>query len=229
MLVYCCSLNIHLRNLLEAQHLFWAESAREDAINMQIFFTHSIQSNGRTNPMKYILTILFILLSTNCYSAQSGWVDNNGNMLQNTESKKSIQGFGGWLLITSDQDWQEKWDTPESTTPHFTETGMVKRGEKISILPLFTNAVTDENDHLHLTCDIRIINSENEVTFNQKDIDCFNDVIKGDPRSVRLAYTVIDIIADENEPAGKWTVYFDFVNQNRNIRVPLKSEFYILD
>jgi hypothetical protein len=51
---------------------------------------------------------------------QQGWKDQSGHLTRNTESRNSVNGFGGWLVITSDADWKTKWETPSDTVSRFT-------------------------------------------------------------------------------------------------------------
>lgn len=178
---------------------------------------------------RFLLTLLILLISLPCSAEQGGWTDREGNPVENKTSIKSQNGFGGWLLVTSDHDWQKKWNTPEDTIPHFTETDRLHRGEKISILPLFINAQVNDNNEILLTCDITIMNPGNEVTFAQQDLECFNEKRKGHPRNVRMVYTVIDIIADDNEPAGIWHVFFNINDKNSDRSVQLHTQFEIIE
>jgi hypothetical protein len=36
------------------------------------------------------------------------WHDTQEKPIAETEARKSKEGFAGWLLVTPDEDWQEK-------------------------------------------------------------------------------------------------------------------------
>src|SRR5262245_24385861 len=67
------------------------------------------------------------------------WKDERGMPVPDTRFRKSVGGFGAWLVVTSDQDWEQKWNTPAETTPQFTEARTVQKGGRIFVLLLFAN------------------------------------------------------------------------------------------
>ena len=62
---------------------------------------------------------MLILISSIAKAEEGGWRDKDGNPVPNTDSMNSIDGFGGWLIVTPDKDWEEKWNTPSEDIPHF--------------------------------------------------------------------------------------------------------------
>ena len=72
-------------------------------------------------------------------SANEIWHDQKGRPAATTDDRKSIDGFGSWVIVTPDSNWKEKWETPSSTTPHFTTAKNVQRGTRIFVLTFFAN------------------------------------------------------------------------------------------
>ena len=62
-----------------------------------------------------IAAVLLLLIAATL--AQEAWKDEQGRPLPNTDSRRSINGFGGWLLVTSDTDWRAKWKLPLRMSP----------------------------------------------------------------------------------------------------------------
>jgi len=50
--------------------------------------------------------------------------------------------------------------------------------EQISILPLFINALRNDENRNHLTCDIKIVGPNIDVSFERADMECFDNVVK---------------------------------------------------
>ena len=78
--------------------------------------------------MKYLLVILILALSPIAQAELGGWVTRDGKPVANSDAMKSIDGFGGWLVVTPDLDWEAKWNTSPETTPDFSEAKNVAYG-----------------------------------------------------------------------------------------------------
>ena len=175
-----------------------------------------------------------ILLLTFCFSAQAlcdeefHWRMSDGSKASNTKNQKSISGFGGWLLVTPDKDWEEKWNTPKENIPHFSEAEEVELGEELTILPFFANPKLDENKNFSILCDIKIIKPDGSFSINEVNIPCAQGVLETDPMSIFLTQTVIKYIGEKGDPYGMWTVYFNMKDALRNIEVPLETSFKLV-
>src|SRR5262245_50485976 len=104
---------------------------------------------------------LFVLLTlaalTVPHSApQGGWLDDHGRLLPDSDFRKSIRGFAGMLLVTPDEDWQEKWNTPSSVVVHFNEAHEVSRGGKLFVLIFFSNPKLAVDGMVDVTCDLEV-------------------------------------------------------------------------
>ena len=76
------------------------------------------------------LLTVFIAMSLSWSNLHAGyWKDSNGNPHPDTESRRSVGEFGGSLLITSDPDWEKKWDTSPETIPVFNEAKVATQGK----------------------------------------------------------------------------------------------------
>ncbi len=84
--------------------------------------------------MKKLLAICLMTMSVLVSAQNIGWRSSDGSPAADTDSMKSVQGFGGWLLVTPDQDWEQKWNTPSENVPSFNEAHDVKYGEELTIL-----------------------------------------------------------------------------------------------
>ncbi len=175
--------------------------------------------------MKRYLFLLLLLFVPSGTLAVDGWVDSHGNRIANTESQRWVGGFGGWLIVTSDQDWKEKWNNPDGGTPVFREARDVELGEKITILTLFKNPQVDQNNRVDITCDIRITKPDGSVSYDENDIECAREELIGKRDNVRLAHAIIDFIGELGDPYGFWVVEVTIKDNNANIVIPLKNSF----
>ncbi|QUI68493.1 hypothetical protein [Pseudoalteromonas sp. M8] len=179
--------------------------------------------------MRKILPTLFILLSGNAISNDDfSWLTPDGNKAPETENQKSKSGFGGWLVVTPDKDWEEKWNTPSENIPYFSEAKDVKLGEELTILPFFANPKLNESNYFEILCDIKVEKPDGTYSINEKNIPCAKGKLDISPLSVFLTQTVIKYIGEQGDPYGVWTVYFDMKDSIRGINIPLKTSFNLV-
>src|SRR4029077_8619518 len=91
------------------------------------------------------LVFLFFITAVVALAEDRFWRDEHGNFVPGTEARNAIAGFGGWLVVTSDSDWQAKWETSPDTIPRFTEAKIVARSKTIFILTFFANPKLTES------------------------------------------------------------------------------------
>ena len=119
------------------------------------------------------------------------WKGPDGKPLQETESMKSKDGFAGSVLVTADEDWRAKWDTPPETKPSFTMAETVPYGKKVFVLTFFSNPLLDAQGNANVRCDLQIVAPGGKVTLDQKDATCFAGRMAGSPYNLYLSAPVI--------------------------------------
>lgn len=168
---------------------------------------------------------LLLTLSMFSYADTGGWVTRDGKTVPNSDAMKSINGFGGWLVVTPDSDWKEKWNTPTSTTPNFSEAKNVSYGEKLTILAFYINPMVKASGELDVVCDIKVTRPDGSYSADAKGVQCADGKLKGDPRNIRLSYAIINYIGEEKDPPGKWTVDVTLTDKVRGTAIPLQTQF----
>ncbi len=158
-----------------------------------------------------------------------GWVTKDGKPVQNTDSMKSIGGFGGWLIVTPDLDWAEKWNTPTEHTPSFRQASKVKYGQELVILTFFINPKLNVNSEIDIVCDTKIKRPDGTYSIDTNGIQCANGKLNGSKENIRLASTVIKFVGESNDMPGVWEVDINLVDKNRNINLPLKTKFELVE
>jgi hypothetical protein len=158
-------------------------------------------------------------------AADGGWRSPDGTLVPDTEARKSINGFGAWLVVTSDKYWQEKWKTPPHVRPHFTEAKDVKRGGRLTILIFFVNPKPDARHLVNIRCDIKVVRPDQSVSVNAKDISCMEGELKGSPHYIRLAAPVINFVGEPKDPLGEWRVEVSVTDAFRGTSIPVRASF----
>ena len=179
--------------------------------------------------MKKLSIAAVLLLLAGAALAQEVWKDEQGRPVPNTDSRKSLNGFGGWLLVTSDTDWRAKWETPSTNVPRFNEAHTVARGKQLFVLTFFANPQLDAAGNADISCDIRILRPNGTSSVDQKDAICFRGALIENPRNMYLCAVIIGFVGDPGDPAGEWPVRITLKDNVRHVSLPLETSFVLQD
>lgn len=157
--------------------------------------------------------------------AQSGWINAQGESVAQSPSRKTVQDMGASLLLTPDADWQQKWNTPSDTAPHFNQVDHVATGDTLFVLIFLSNPGLDAQRRADVVCSIRVIDPTGHAEQNTVDAPCLQTHIEGDPRHVYLAQVSLAVRAEASDPPGRWQVQVTVDDRQRGIRIPLASTF----
>lgn len=138
---------------------------------------------------------------------------------------RSKDGFAGSLVITPDEDWQEKWSTPVNVTPSFNTADVVRYGKKLFILTLFANPKLDQAGNADVRCDFELISPAGKVELSKKAMSCYAGKIKGNPHNMYLSAPVIGFSGDPGDAAGTWTAKVVLRDAIRGVELPLRATF----
>lgn len=160
--------------------------------------------------------------------AEEGWRGTDGKPAPEEESRRSVGGFGGWLLVTPDPDWEAKWNTPADTAPHFTTAEQVRLGEKLMILIFFGNPLPNAQGEIDIGCDLRVTRPDGTHSVNAKDVDCASGELQGPRSNLRLSNRLVGFVGEPNDPLGKWIVEVTLHDKHANLTVPLRTSFELV-
>lgn len=178
--------------------------------------------------MRFRAVLLALLLTPLVAFAQDGWRNMDGNPIAESESVKSIEGFSAMLLVTPDQDWMEKWETPREHTPHFSEAKEVGPGGELFILTFLGNPQVDPASGMtDVACDFIVQRPDGSYSIRELDMPCFKAELKGDPKGVFLTTAWLKFIAEPADPRGTWVVMVTVKDRLRAVEVPLRTSFVV--
>jgi hypothetical protein len=166
-----------------------------------------------------------LALGTSALAQEAGWRDAHGQPVPETEARRSVNGLGGFLLVTPDANWREKWDTPANTVPHFNEAKTVERGQQVFVLIFFSNPKKRGDGRADLTCDLDAVRPDGSVSSHQENAVCYQGELRGDAYAMYLATPVIGFTGDPDDPAGTWTVRVSLKDNVSKTVLPLKTSF----
>lgn len=169
--------------------------------------------------------LLALLLISDAACAEVGWKDQDGKPVPDTESQKSIAGFGGLLVVTPDEDWEKKWNTPPEVGPQFSSASFVERGGKLFILTMFTNPQVDDSGAADVALDIDVKRPDGSSAMHTEGAVCFQGELLGPPHNVYLCGPVVGFVGEPSDPAGTWSVQITLTDKIRKVRIPLATHF----
>ena len=180
--------------------------------------------------MKILILILSTFVASGAsYGDELFWKDENGNAVEETESQKGIEGFGGWVLVTPDQDWEEKWNTPYDTIPHYNTTSTVVVGERVMTLIFFSNPAVDSDGMAVIRCDLRVTRPDGSVSVDVKDEECYRGPILGDPHALRLSNGLVGFVGEDDDERGEWITDVRLTDVVRGVSLTLRTRFTLVD
>jgi hypothetical protein len=178
--------------------------------------------------MRYGILALAMLLAAFPVDAQEGvWLGESHKQLPDTEDRKSKDGFGGALLVTSDLNWREKWDTSPNIVPHFNQASDVRRGQSLVVLTFYVNPKITPEGLAKVLCTVRVMRPDKSLSVDLKDFPCLDGKLQGDPNYVRLAPTMLNFVGEPADPLGTWTVEVYLADAMRKVVLDLRTTFVL--
>ena len=173
---------------------------------------------------------IWLLMCIATSTAQDfGWRGSDGKFTPDTESRKTSKGFAGWLLTTSDPDWEAKWNTPEHETPAFNEADTVRKGETVYTLIFLVNPKVRGDGEVEVRCDLRVVRPDGTLSIDEKNVECMKGTLPGNPYSLRLAAPVLGFVGEAADPVGTWNVEVTLRDVPRGVTMVLRTSFKLLD
>lgn len=178
-----------------------------------------------------LAVILFALGATaEPIGADEGWQDKEGHLLPDTESRKSKSGFGGLLVVSSDPDWEQKWNTPPETIPEFHTVSRVAVGETVVTLIFVVSPKPDNQGMVDVRCDLRVTRPDGSTSMDEKDVECLSGRLPEDyQHNVLLAAPYLGFVGEADDPPGEWLTDVRLTDVNRHVSLDLRTRFTLTE
>lgn len=177
--------------------------------------------------MKNIITVFLLTLSLVAHAETGGWVNETRKPVPNSDAMKSMEGFGGWLVVTPDSDWENKWNNSPETIPKISSAKDVSYGDNLTILIFYINPKTNASGEIDIRCDLKGTRPDGSISVNAKGIQCAAGKLQGAQQNIRLSSVVIDYIGEDGDPPGEWIIEATLTDQIRKTSIPLKTHFVL--
>jgi len=175
--------------------------------------------------LKRMLAAVLPLIVITASAQSSVWRDESGKPATETESMKSQNNFAGAILLTTDEDWLEKWNTPPENKPHYNKADVVPYGKKVFTMIFFSNPLLNGEGTANVKCGLKISEPSGKVSFEQQDMVCYAGKLAGNLHHLYLGGPVVAFSGDPGDPSGTWSVDVTLSDENRHVTLPLHSTF----
>ncbi len=182
------------------------------------------------NPLLAVLFVISLNASALPTTADKGqlWIGEHRNNWTQSNSVKVLNDFGASLLVTPDQNWRQKWETPSDQMVYLDEAEVVRLGEKLWVLAFMVNPKLDDNGQANVVCALTIVRPDQSIAFDQGGIPCLQGAVEGNLDNVRLSPVVVEYLGEEGDPLGRWTIRMRIKDENRDTQLDLETSFTLV-
>ena len=153
--------------------------------------------------------------------AHSQW-RKEGKTLEDTPDRKSVNGFGGQLLVVKDpKAFIEEWQKPEM--PHINPASKVKRGELLGAFVLFVGCKTDEQGVCNAEVDYLIYHPDGSLYVERKGQPLWKEQAPPAP-NIQLSRAILAIRFEKNDPAGEYKIKAKVSDLNAAVSFELETK-----
>jgi hypothetical protein len=171
--------------------------------------------------MKIVSTTLFLILIA-AAPAFSQW-KQNGERAVDAPDHKSVNGFGGHLIIVENpREFIQEWLKPE--TPNIKPASDVKRDESIGAFVLFAGCKGDAQGACNSEVDYAIYKPDGSLLVERKEQPLWKEQAPPAPNS-QLGRAILALQLGDDEPAGEYTVKAKISDLNADISFELETKF----
>jgi hypothetical protein len=172
-----------------------------------------------------LLALLVLMSTAPAFAEDLFWKDAHGNPVPDRPSQKSVNGVGGWLLVTPDEDWEAKWNVPAENVPAFKEADSVSLGQRLFVLVFIAGATRTKNGDVNVTCDFEVQRPDHTYSTREKNLVCLKGDLKGPTSTVYLSEQILGFVGEKTDPPGKWIVRIVLKDTVKHVIIPLETSF----
>lgn len=157
------------------------------------------------------LSIFFVVLgmSLNLQAGTSKkeeivWRDEKGKVLKDDESRRTKNGFGGWVILTDNLLWLNEWKKPSGGYPRMNAVTKVKKNRPVELVTFFSNPKLDKDQKAHITYNLTITKPDGNVDIITTGGVCTVGKITDGLLATRVCENPLSFMAEPHDPAGDW-------------------------
>ena len=172
--------------------------------------------------MKIILAVLVVVLANVMVSAQ--WKKGD-EKVEDTAERKSVNEFGGYLIIVEDpKGFIKEWTKPQ--TPNIKPVTNVKRGKVIGAIVLFAGCKPDSAGVCNSEVDYVVIKPDGNVYAERKEQPLWKEQAPP-PKNVQFIRAILAIRMEPDDPVGEYKVRAKVSDLNAGVTFELETKFHL--
>lgn len=148
-----------------------------------------------------------------------------GNPIPDEPQIKSVGDFGAQLILTDKAEENlERWNTP-SEIVKFSTTEIIKKGQSITALVVFSGCGVNEKGNCNLIGRYRIYQPDGKVYADLPYQEIWVDKPVPPNRTLGLSVSYFKVIIEPHEQLGRYMVQAEVVDRIKNISLDLETTF----
>ncbi|HLX22943.1 MAG TPA: hypothetical protein VKR38_06315 [Usitatibacter sp.] len=161
-------------------------------------------------------------------TAWAQWIDPAGKALPDTASRKTADGMGAMLVLTSNyNDFIKEWTgSDEKHTPQLKPVAELKRGDDATILVFFSGCAKP-GERCVLTADFKVIAPNGSVYGEFKDRPAFDDAIDK-AGTVMLSHAMTQMRIEPNDALGEYKVLVTMHRPSTKTSIELEQSVRVI-
>ena len=169
-----------------------------------------------------ILLSLLLVLCPSCSYSQ--WKEN-GERIEDTASRKAVNGFGANLVLADrPKEFMQEWSRPEK--PELWSTSIAKRGIPIAAFIFFAGCLPDSQGICNTEVDFQVFKPDGSLWAERKGLELWKKVAPP-AANTQLSTANIIIRIQPNDPAGEYKVKASVRDVNRDVNFGLEGKFKV--
>lgn len=181
--------------------------------------------------IKPVLLMLLLAVSSAC-GRESGSAGELDIPFEEHESLKKVDGFGGWVVVITDEGFDEITNGPVDAPPNYDVTSNVAVGDTVMTLIFFANPAIDDEGNAEIRCDLKVTRPDGSMSHEAKDSECYkgpSNPYYDTPDALQLSKQYLEFFGEEDDLRGEWITDIRLTDVVRGVSLDLRTRFVLSD
>jgi hypothetical protein len=158
-------------------------------------------------------------------SAQDfAWREKDGTAVPDDEHRKAKNGFGAMVLLTEDEGFFERWNTPDP--PHLDRLTKATRGVPVHVVVIFAGPGRNENGKANVTYDAKVLSPDGSTYCEFNNLEALKGAGAPD-QFLQIPPQSVAIRIEPEDPAGTYHVVIAIHDNVRKVELKLTEKFEV--
>ena len=143
------------------------------------------------------------------------------------DSRKAVDGFSAWLLVTPEEDFPEDLDLSVDHPSSVSEPPVLQVSESVLLLFFFADPALKADRIANVRCEFKIVRPDGTVATERAGVKCYDSRLAEADENKYVPGLIFRFRAETNDPKGEWSVYASITDLGRGASVPLRASFEV--